>query len=122
MNNTESYGNRGFQNPSISNLNNSEIIKQTEYKTYYNDTIYNQLRKKTLFTKDILPAKILKTKYNKEIIDNKVKALPLIYSRDGTDYSQSIPESSYKLSNSAQGYSIEGQGNQLYENTYQVDR
>ena len=102
MGNVEAYGTGGLeyidQNPSIDNLRNSEVIKQTEFRTSVRGTLVNESRKKALVSHSTLPVKVLETKVNKVIYDNNVKTLPLIYGKTNVSYGQGYGNTAYSAS------------------------
>ena len=102
MGNVEAYGTGGLeyidQNPSFDNLRNSEVIKQTEFRTSVRGTLVNESRKKALVSHSTLPVKILETKVNKVIYDNNVKTLPLIYGKTNVSYGQGFGNTAYSAS------------------------
>ena len=89
MGNVEAYGTGGLeyidQNPPA-NLRNSEVVKQTEFRTSVRGTLVNESRKEALVSHLTLPVKVLETKINKTIYDNNVKTLPLIYGKTNVSY------------------------------------
>ena len=82
MGNVEAYGTGGLeyidQNPPAE-LRNSEVVKQTEFRTSVRNSLVHESRKEAVVTHKTLPVKVLETKVNKVIYDNNVKTLPLIY-------------------------------------------
>jgi hypothetical protein len=102
MGNVEAYGTGGLeyidQNPSIDNLRNSEVIKQTEFRTSVRGTLVNESRKKALVSHSTLPVKVLETKVNKVIYDSNVKTLRLIYGRTNVSYGQGYGNTAYSAS------------------------
>ena len=96
MGNVEAYGTGGLeyidQNP---NLRNSEVVKQTEFRTSVRGTLVNESRKEALISHKTLPVKVLETKVNKVIYDNNVKTLPLIYGKTNVSYGNSNGIGSY---------------------------
>ena len=117
MENSSAYGTEGLkyigENPPTNTLSNSEIIKMPEYQTTFNKTLINESTNKPLFSTRTLPTKVLGTKINKTIVDNNIKALPIIY---GGNSANSNVVNRYQ-GQFGQGYNFEGQGNQLYGNT-----
>ena len=84
MGNVEAYGTGGLeyidQNPPAE-LRNSEVVKQTEFRTSVRNSLVHESRKEAVVTHKTLPVKVLETKVNKVIYDNNVKTLPLIYGK-----------------------------------------
>ena len=98
MGNVEAYGTGGLeyidQNPPA-NLRNSEVVKQTEFRTSVRGTLVNQSTKDTVFSQKTLPVKVLETKINKAIVDSNVKTLPLIYGKTNVTYGNNNGSNSY---------------------------
>ena len=92
MGNVEAYGTGGLeyidQNPPA-NLRNSEVIKETEFRTSVRRSLVNESRKEALVSHETLPVKVLQTKVNKVIVDSNVKTLPLIYGKTKVSYGNS---------------------------------
>ena len=124
--NVETYGTGGYElndnNNPLSQLRDSQIIKETEIRTSINKTMVNESTKKTLYSQSILPAKILETKVKEAIVDNNVKTLPLIYGRKSITYENADGINNYNINNTFQseqlnqGYTLEGQGNNEWGN------
>ena len=124
--NVEAYGIGGYEltdnNNPLSQLRDSQIIKETEIRTSINKTMVNESTKKTLYSHSILPAKILETKVKEAIVDNNVKTLPLIYGRKSITYENADGINNYNINNTFQseqlnqGYTLEGQGNNEWGN------
>ena len=124
--NVEAYGTGGYEltdnNNPLSQLRDSQIIKETEIRTSINKTMVNESTKKTLYSHSILPAKILETKVKEAIVDNNVKTLPLIYGRKSITYENADGINNYNINNTFQseqlnqGYTLEGQGNNEWGN------
>ena len=108
MGGVQAYGTGGYeyidQNP-VPELRNSEVIKQTEFRTSINRAMINESTNKTLFSQNTLPVKVLEAKINKPIIDSNVRTLPVIFGRKSITYENS-GQSSFDANNFYQG----GQG------------
>ena len=98
MGNVEAYGTGGLeyidQNPPAE-LRNSEVVKQTEFRTSVRNSLVHESRKEALVTHKTLPVKVLETKVNKVIYDNNVKTLPLIYGQSNASYGQGYGNTGY---------------------------
>ena len=101
MGNVEAYGTGGLeyidQNPPAE-LRNSEVVKQTEFRTSVRNSLVHESRKEALVTHKTLPVKVLETKVNKVIYDNNVKTLPLIYGKTNVSYGQGFGNTAYSAS------------------------
>ena len=106
MGNVEAYGTGGLEyidqnTTSAANLENSEVVKQTEFRTSVRNSLVHESRKEALVTHKTLPVKVLETKVNKVIYDNNVKTLPLIYGKtnvnnyEGGQFSQGYENTAY---------------------------
>ena len=108
MGGVQAYGTGGYeyidQNPGPE-LRNSEIVKQTEFRTSINRAMINESTNKTLFSQNTLPVKVLEAKINKPIIDSNVRTLPVIFGRKSITY-ENNGQSSFDANNFYQG----GQG------------
>ena len=108
MGGVEAYGTGGYeyidQNPG-NELRNSEVVKQTEFRTSINRAMFNESTNKTLFSEKTLPVKVLEAKINKPIIDSNVRTLPVIFGRKSITY-ENNGQSNFETNNFYQG----GQG------------
>jgi hypothetical protein len=108
MGGVQAYGTGGYeyidQNPG-NELRNSEVVKQTEFRTSINRAMFNESTNKTLFSEKTLPVKVLGAKINKPIIDSNVRTLPVIFGRKSITYDNN-GQSNYENNNFYQG----GQG------------
>ena len=77
------------QNPPIANLGNSEVVKETEFRTSVRRSLVSETKKEALVSHKTLPVKVLDTKVNKVIVDSNVKTLPLIDGKTNITYGNS---------------------------------
>ena len=116
--NIEAYGTGGYEyidQNQAPELNNSQTVKKTEIRTKINRKKVKQSTNEALFTSSTLPVKVLEDKINEPIIDNNVKALPIIYSNNNINYSKSDENNNATINSTyqvKQEYTVEGQGNQ----------
>ena len=63
----------------ITELQNTEIVNETEFRNSVQEAVIRQSMRDPLYTSNVLPVKILEEKVNKINVDSNVTYLPLIY-------------------------------------------
>ena len=76
-------------------LQNTEIIKETEIRNSMQEAVIRQSTNKPLYSQNTLPVKILQEKVNAVIVDSNVKTLPLIYGGKKVTYANYDESANY---------------------------
>ena len=77
--NYDEYQTGSYEQTENIELQNTEIVKETEIRNSVQEALIRQSINKALYSQNTLPVKILEEKVNAVIVDSNVKTLPLIY-------------------------------------------
>ena len=120
--NYDQYQTQGYDQVDLSQLQNTETIKETEIRNSVNEAVIRQSLNKTLYSENVLPV-IRREKVNKVIYDSDVKTLPMIFGQKKVTYLSSTESQNYNLPTTVQqeitGENYNSQVYQGSENNYQ---